>query len=118
MTTQAQDQIQLFDDVPAFPPYARGSKTSRDAAAAQVPKLGKLQRAYVDALRQHGGLTDHDAAAILRRPLSSINARRNECMALGLVEASARTKMSPFGKQATVWIAGNTGSAGQIRTHG
>lgn len=90
---------------PSFPPYARGSRTSRDAAAAQVPVLGKLQRAYLDALREHGGLTDHEAAAILRRPLSSINARRAELTANGLVEDSGTTRRSPFGKQATVWRA-------------
>lgn len=95
--------LPLFGAPDPFPPFARGSVTSKLAAAEQVPQLSRLQAEYLAALRQYGGLTDHDAARYLGRPLSSVNARRNECQQLGKVRASTRTAMSPFGRQATVW---------------
>ena len=88
------------------PPHRSGSETSRQAAEAQLPHLGRLQRAYYEALYKAGraGLTDHDAARILGRPLSSINARRNELRLLGLVKDSGRTRLSPHKIGATVWV--------------
>ena len=93
----------LFGGLDKFPPYQQGSDTSKLAAAAQVPELSRLQSEYLVVLKKYGGLTDHDAARYLGRPLSSINARRNECQQLGLVEDSGRVQRSPFGRLATVW---------------
>lgn len=87
------------------PAYARGSKTSRDAAeAATGPRLTQLQLDYLEHNRRRGGLTDHKAAALLNRPLSSINSTRNRLVKLGLVKATDRQELSPFGCWATVWV--------------
>ena len=89
-----------------LPPHQRHSDTSRQAAEAQLPHLGRLQRAYLTYLDFCGkhGATDHEAAQYLNHPLSSINARRNELRQLGLVRGSGRRRMSPYGMMATVWV--------------
>ena len=98
----------LFGRTPygGLPPHQKHSTTSRQAAVDQLPHLGRLQRAYYEVLREAGrrGATDHEAATALGRPLSSINARRNELRQLGLVADSGRRRVSSYGKQAVVWI--------------
>ena len=118
MSPHASQQLPLFEDIarervggtgldlpdtgrPSRAPYAKGSTTSKAAADAQLPVLGKLQRLYLAALYEYGGLTDHAAAKVLDRPLSSINARRNELK--NRVRDSGRTALSPYGRDAVVW---------------
>lgn len=119
MTTHARghNQTSLFEpstpdtpyrEIPVrepLSPFARNSETSRQAAIAQVRKLPRVQREYYEALQKHKGLTDHEAAAILGRPLSSINGRRNELMRQGKVRDSGRVKPGPYGTDCTIWEA-------------
>lgn len=43
-----------------------------------ISQIGKLMAAYRDCLIAHGPMTDHEAAARLRWPLSVVNARRGD----------------------------------------
>lgn len=99
-----------YREVPAsepLSPFARNSETSRQAAIAQHWKLPRVQREYFEALQKHRGLTDHEAAAILHRPLSSMCGRRNELMKKGMVRDSGRVKPGPYGTDVTIWEAIN-----------
>lgn len=108
---------QPYREIPAVPAHARDSATSRRAAEAQIPHLSRLQRQYMHALRASAdGLTDHEASALMNRPLSSICARRNECKRLGLVRDSGRTRESCYGAQASIWIARESGERGASDT--
>lgn len=91
-----------------LPPHQGASETSKKAADVILPRLGRLQKAYLAYLHVCGptGATDHNAAAGLGRPLSSICARRNELMKFDppLVRDSGRTRTTNYGGTATVWI--------------
>jgi len=91
-----------------FPP-CQDVDTSIEAARKVLPKRGILQREYFELLRFMGerGATDHEAAHDLKKPLSSICARRNELMARNppLVRYSGKRRESCNGGTARVWIA-------------
>lgn len=57
------------------------------ATGAQMAARGRarLEARYLAALRAHGALSDHEAAALLRVGLSSINSTRSKCMKQGRV---------------------------------
>lgn len=75
------------------PPIAGRSLQSRHASAtgasAVVHTWAWRQSAYLQLMRQAGPLTDHEAAAVLKLPLSSINSVR------GALEKRARTHKLP-----------------------
>ena len=91
-----------------LPPFQKGSETSEAAAVAKLSTLARCQRRYLDwvAARGRHGATDHEAAAGIPMPLSSVCARRNELMSEGLVVVRAGVKrLTPWDKRAFVFWA-------------
>ena len=90
-----------------FPP-CQDVDTSIEAAAKVLPKRGTLQWEYFEFLGFMGGYgaTDHETAEHLKKPLSSICARRNELIARNpsLVRYSGKRRVSCNGGTARVWI--------------
>jgi hypothetical protein len=89
--------------------HSQARETERAAAASLVPTAGSKRAIYLMALvdARHRGLTDHEASALLRLPVSSINGRRNEL--IGWIEDSGRTRIGPYGKPNSVWVATERG---------
>lgn len=77
-------------------PFAKNSETSYQAALSQIGKRGPKTKRYLILLAS-GALTDHQAAASLRLPLSSICSIRNGAVACALVEKAEDKRPSPFG---------------------
>ena len=71
---------------------------AEDAAPRALPQTIR----YMAALRQHGGLTDHEAAKVLGLERSSINARRSDLVKAGIVVAEG-TRPGPTGTRNVVW---------------
>ncbi len=72
---------------------------AKDASAGRVTKTLR----FLDLLKHAGarGLTDHEAAAAMGCPLSSINSIRNG--AGPLVVPADEHGLSPYGKKVTKW---------------
>ena len=105
------------------PPYQRGSATSKAAAEAVRPRVG-TDRARILALfnyppvarlrwspgqsgyapEYHDGFTDHEIEQLLGIPLQTVNARRNALVKEGYLVDSGRTRPTPRGRQASVWV--------------
>lgn len=69
-------------------------RTLRDRVLAAIKGAGKH------------GLSDHDLVRIFpSHPLSSLNARRAELVNLGLVVNSGKSKLGPYNRLDTIWIA-------------
>jgi hypothetical protein len=88
-------------------PGHRNVDTSIAAAAALAPKLGRLQRLAVDAIRDAGahGLTTDELAARLDMDRWSIQPRTSELRSKGLIRDSGQRRPNATGKAAIVWIA-------------
>lgn len=72
---------------------------AEDAQARALPQTVR----YLAALRQHGGLTDAEAAKVLQLERSSINARRAPLVKAGIVVPDG-TRPGPTGKvKNVVW---------------
>ena len=87
-------------------PAARASDpaTSRAAAADAARSASAGRRLALETLRAHPkGLTDFELAALTGWQQTSIGKRRGECVAAGLVEATADKRPAPSGSMATVW---------------
>lgn len=88
-------------------PFSGRSPISRhhSALAAQQASAGRVTKTlrYLEILQHAGarGLTDHEAAAAMGVPLSSICSIRNGSGPL--VEPSDEHGLSPFGKRVTRW---------------
>lgn len=88
--------------------YRRESDTSR-AGAADAELSGKAadqMTRYLAALvrARHQGLTDHEAAALLELPVTSICARRGSKHGRMYVVDSGSRRRGPTGVANTVWI--------------
>ena len=93
----------------AYPdaPGHRNVDTSVAAALELAPKLGRLQRMTVTAIRDAGahGLTADELAARLGMDRSSIQPRTSELRRKGIIRDSGRRRRNATGKLAIVWIA-------------
>lgn len=89
-------------------PYSGTTPISRHHSAMAAHEAartrGEKSLLYLRALREAGemGLTDHQAAALLGWPLSSICSIRAGCGPLVEARTDARG-VSPFGKFVTLW---------------
>lgn len=93
-------------------PFAAGSHESHQAAVKASATRGEKTSAYLRFLSKHGARTDHEAAAYLRYPLSSINSIRNGAIVCGLVQKGAYAKPSPHGgNPCRVWELTDAGRA-------
>lgn len=85
--------------------YARGSRTSREAAAKVRPKVPNQRSRVLAHLKAAGPETIEEIAFDLRIPLQSACPRVNELVQLGLVRDSGRTRPTRSGHDAVVWEA-------------
>jgi hypothetical protein len=86
---------------PHSPGFAKHSATSR-LAAETVARPLSMRQLVMEEL-SWGDHTDHELASILKLPLCRIQPRRSELYKLGKVVDSGLTRLTPYGKQATVW---------------
>jgi hypothetical protein len=98
-------QPSLFDTSPRPTlPHSGLSRIARecsvDAARAAAPRRGRLQERYLEYLRLMGSSSDHQAAAWLRCPLSSVNSTRGAVK--DQVVAVGKTK-GPYGTPVTLF---------------
>jgi hypothetical protein len=86
-------------------------RTSQDAALAQGRKIGSKHYAVMKALVEAGplGLIDHDHLAINGLEQDTAGKRRGELMEYGFVADSKRTRTTPRGSKAIVWIVTDAG---------
>lgn len=82
-------------------PQAR--QCSHDSAQAARVTRGAKTRRYLDWLREHGPAIDHEAAAALGWPLSTICSVRNGALNHGQRIVPAGKALSPYGHDATRW---------------
>jgi hypothetical protein len=105
------NQRSLFDPEP---PAQRHSPTSVEAAAQIAPRAGTLRSVVLRALAAAGadGMTDEELQDRLAMGPSTQRPRRVELVQAGLVRDSGRTRSTRSGRQAVVWVAGeSTGGA-------
>ncbi|PLK27100.1 hypothetical protein [Novosphingobium sp. TH158] len=88
-------------------PGHRKVETSKAAANALAPKLGRLQRMAEAAIRAAGssGLTADELAARLEMDRWSIQPRTSELKCKGLIRDSGKRRPNCTGKAAIVWVA-------------
>lgn len=86
-------------------PGHRGLETSVAAADALTPKLGRLQRMALAAIREAGahGLTADELAARLDMDRWSIQPRTSELKRKRLIRDSGQRRPNATGKMAIVW---------------
>lgn len=75
---------------------------SRAGAAVALPRAGSQAGRLLALYQVSGPKTDHEVAARLGLPLSTVNARRNALMARGLVVVKG-TALGPFGAPNTLY---------------
>ena len=104
-----------LENPPPFPPFVRGSETSRAAAESIAPTLGEKQLAVLRYFAEHPeGLTDE---ALIEHCISlgwSANgprARRVELCDRGFVADSGRKLVGSSGRLACVWVVTAAGLA-------
>lgn len=90
-------------------PGSKGAaETSREAAEAIAPKLGRLQRMVLEMVTQRGlqGLTPEEAADLAGMDRVSLQPRFSELRAKGRIADSGQRRVNPSShKSAVVWIA-------------
>lgn len=95
----------LFDDRYPDAPGHRGVETSIAAAEAVAPKLGRLQRLALDAIKARGpwGLTADELAEALNLDRYSIQPRTSELRRKLLIADCGLRRRNSSGKAAIVW---------------
>ena len=88
-------------------PGHRNVETSVAAAEALAPKLGRLQRMALEAIRSAGahGLTADELAERLDLSRWTIQPRTSELRRKGLIRDGGQRRPNSTGKLAIVWIA-------------
>lgn len=88
-------------------PFQQHSAESEDAAHAAAPKAPTQRARVLAAIQRAGrtGLTDHEIQISLRLNPSTQRPRRVDLVKAGLVVKSTRTRKTPSGRKAAVWIA-------------
>lgn len=94
----------------------RAPQTSKDAAAAALPRAGTLRSAVYGAIAAAGtrGCTDDDLEVILDRTHQATSASRNTLMRDGLIADSGHRRPTRHGHPATVWVTLAHVAAGQV----
>ena len=116
MTEADRRAQELLDNETLFgKPVARSTDphTSHEAARRMRPRAGthrgRTLAAYDTA--RDGGLTDFELSDLTGIQVSSIGVRRGELTRAGLLEDSGRTRPSPAGSPAIVWVITANGRA-------
>lgn len=93
-------------------PFQIHSETSREAATAIIPKLGRLEAQVLGYFRAAGvfGLTD-DELQQMSDTTSVLRPRRRSLEQQGLVKDSGDTRLTRSGKNAVVWVITPAGMA-------
>lgn len=88
-------------------PGHRSVDTSIAAADAIAPKLGRLQRIALEAIRKAGpqGYTADELAAALRLDRWTVQPRTSELRRKGMIHDSGQRRKNATGKRAIVWTA-------------
>lgn len=84
-------------------PFQASSATSYQGAKRAEPKAGTQKAVVLEAIRQHGPISDHEIEKLTGYALNIVNARRHMLMKDGLVMESG-THAGPFGVRNTVYI--------------
>lgn len=92
---------------PPDPPHSRGSETSKKAATEIVTVAGRLRQQVLKFIVDQGesGATDAEVQAALSMEGSTERPRRGELAKANLIRDSGRTRPTPSGRAATVWVA-------------
>jgi hypothetical protein len=87
-------------------PYVPGSATSKAAAAAALPDLGRLEALVLAHITRSAetGATDDEIEVVLGLRHQSASARRRGLVQKKLVADSGRTRTTRSGRRATVWV--------------
>ena len=88
-------------------PYQRHSATSKAAAVAIEPVAGTQRALILSEICIAGkrGRTDSDLQAMCLLSGDSVRPRRGELLKAGLIVDSGRTRKTPKGRDAVVWVA-------------
>lgn len=96
------------DNEKRYPDVARhrGVDTDIEAAETMPPKIGRVQRLALEAVRNAGerGLTSDETAETLHSDRWSIQPRLSELRLKGLVVESGLRRRNSTGKNAIVWV--------------
>lgn len=84
--------------------------TSWLGAQSAAERIGRQSLELLTAYRERGPLTDAEAAEVLNVERSTINARRNELVQRGLVEAIGTKENPQTGVQNVTWYLQKGGS--------
>jgi hypothetical protein len=92
-----------YPDAPGF----KWTDTSREAAEAIAPRLGRLQRLALDAITDRAalGLTADELADVLELDRYSIQPRTSELRRKSLIVDSGLRRLNASRKKAIVWVA-------------
>lgn len=98
-----QSEPDRYPDAPGH----RGVDTSIEAAESVAPKLGRLQKLTLEAIKSRGafGLTADEAAEVLEQDRYSIQPRTSELRRKGQIIDSGKRRRNATGKSAIVWVA-------------
>jgi hypothetical protein len=101
MSNPANDLFARYPDTPGH----RGVATSIAAAESVAPKLGRLQKLALDAIKARGpfGLTADELAEALDLDRYSIQPRTSELRRKGLIVDCGLRRRNSSKKQAIVW---------------
>ena len=91
-----------YPDAPGF----KWTDTSREAAEAVAPKIGRLQRMALDGIAGRGlhGATADELAELLGLDRWSIQPRTSELRRKSLIVDSGLRRRNETGKRAIVWV--------------
>lgn len=93
-------QYDLFN---GEPPSQRHSVTSRAAASAIRPRLGRLHSALISYLRERDGATDEEMQADIPMSANTQRPRRRELELWGEIVDSKQVRLTRANRAAVVW---------------
>jgi hypothetical protein len=90
-----------------FPPYARGSDTSHDAAKSMASHAGTIRGRVLEYIRTFcdNGATCDQCELDLGLSHQTTSARINELRNLALIVDSGKRRKTRSGRNAVVWIS-------------
>lgn len=99
----SHEPVAEYPDAPGF----KWTDTSKAAADAIAPKLGRLQRLALEAIKSRGavGLTADELAEALGLDRYSIQPRTSELRQKGSIVDSGLRRPNASKKRAIVWVA-------------
>lgn len=87
-------------------PFQAGSASSYDGAQVAAPKAGTQKAIVLQAIQEHGPVTDHQIETLTKLPLNIVNARRNALWKDGLIGPADMVK-GPFRAKNQRWKVTN-----------